>query len=142
MVILGSDHAGISLKAELYEILSQMGYEILDMGTFTSDQCDYPEVAKNVSRKVLEDPANKGILVCGTGIGMSIAANRLPGVRCALCSDTFSAKAAREHNDANIIALGARVIGAGLALDLCKVFLETEFSGAERHKRRVDMIEF
>ncbi|MBQ4347644.1 MAG: ribose 5-phosphate isomerase B [Firmicutes bacterium] len=141
MIALGCDHGGYPLKLEILKFLEENGYEYKDYGCHSEDSCDYPEYAKAVAKAILNKEADRGILICGTGIGISIAANRFEGIRAALCGDCFSAKACREHNDANILAMGARVTGAGLAVEITRAFLETEFSRDERHKRRIAMIE-
>ena len=141
MIALGCDHGGYPLKLEILKFLEENGYEYKDYGCHSEDSCDYPEYAKAVAKAILNKEADRGILICGTGIGISIAANRYEGIRAALCGDCFSAKACREHNDANILAMGARVTGAGLAVEITRAFLETEFSRDERHKRRIAMIE-
>lgn len=138
-IILGSDHGGFSLKNEIISHLTEKGYEVLDLGCKTEYSCDYPPIAQAVAKSVLENNA-KGILVCGTGIGMSITANRFEGIRASLCSDTFSARMTRAHNDSNILCLGQRVLGVGLALDIVDIWLSTKFEGG-RHQRRIDMIE-
>lgn len=140
-IALGADHGGFNYKNKIKEYLSANGIEILDCGTYSTDSCDYPEIAQKVGNLVVSGEADKGILVCGTGIGMSIAANKIAGIRAALCSDTFSAKATREHNNSNILCLGERVIGEGLMLDIVKIWLETPFSNEERHIRRINKIE-
>ncbi|MBU5454337.1 ribose 5-phosphate isomerase B [Caproiciproducens sp. MSJ-32] len=138
-IALGSDHGGFELKESIKKFLISEGYEVKDFGTTSTESCDYPDYALPVAEAVLKKEVDFGILVCGTGIGISIAANKVPGIRAALCSDTFSAHATREHNDANILALGQRVVGEGLALDIVKTFLKTEFQG-ERHQKRIDKI--
>ncbi len=138
-IALGSDHAGLPLKKEIISHLESKGIEMKDFGTYTESSCDYPEFALQVAEEVVSKNYDFGILVCGTGIGISIAANKVPGVRAALCSDTFSAHACREHNNANILALGQRVIGVGVALDIVDIFLNTKFEG-DRHQRRLDKI--
>ncbi|MBC2579871.1 ribose 5-phosphate isomerase B [Clostridium sp. DJ247] len=138
-IALGSDHAGLPLKKEIIKHLEAKGIEIKDFGTYTEASCDYPEYALAVSEQVVNKNYDFGILVCGTGIGISIAANKIPGVRTALCSDTFSAHACREHNNANILALGQRIVGAGLALDIVDTFLNAKFEG-DRHQKRIDKI--
>ena len=115
--------------------------EVVDVGTFSSDSCDYPEIAQKVGNFVVTGEVEKGILVCGTGIGMSIAANKIKGIRAALCSDTFSARLTRQHNNSNVLCLGERVTGEGLMLDIVKIWLETPFSNEERHLRRINSIE-
>lgn len=138
-IAIGSDHAGYHLKNELLERLQADGYEVEDLGTFSTDSCDYPDTAKAVADGVAAGRYQLGILVCGTGIGMSIAANKVPGVRAAVCSDTFSARMARAHNDANVLCVGARVVGGGLAQEVVQAFLTAEFEGG-RHQRRVDKL--
>ncbi|MDU1443226.1 MAG: ribose 5-phosphate isomerase B [Clostridium cochlearium] len=138
-IALGSDHAGLKLKKEIMKHLEGKDIEFKDFGTNTEESCDYPDYAKEVANQVANKNYDLGILICGTGIGISIAANKVPGIRAALCSDTFSAHSAREHNNANILALGERVVGVGLALDIVDTFLFSEFQGG-RHKRRVDKI--
>lgn len=138
-IALGSDHGGIELKEEIINYLKNEGYEIKDFGTRTKDSCDYPDYAVPVAEAVASKEFDFGILVCGTGIGIGIAANKVPGIRAALCSDTFSAHATREHNNANILTLGQRVVGPGLALDIVKTFLNTKFEGG-RHQTRIDKI--
>jgi len=138
-IALGSDHAGLSLKNEVLKHLEKRGIEFKDFGTFTEDSTDYPDYAQVVAEEIAKKNFDFGILVCGTGIGISIAANKVPGIRAALCSDTFSAHSSREHNDANILALGARVLGIGLALDIVDTFLNANFLG-DRHLKRVNKI--
>ena len=141
MIGLGSDSAGYGLKQEVIEYLKDKGLEYKDYGCFDEQPCDYPIYAKKVAHAVADGECDRGILICGTGIGISIAANKVKGIRAAVCHDVFSAKATREHNDANILAMGARVIGPGHALMIVDTFLNTEFSNAERHKRRIAQIE-
>lgn len=141
MLAIASDHGGYELKAEIIRHLESMKIEYRDFGTFSPVSCDYPDYARPVAEAVAAGEYERGILICGTGIGMSITANKVPGVRCALCGDCFSAEATREHNDANILALGARVTGTGLALKIVDTFLATPFSGDERHVRRISKIE-
>lgn len=137
-VFLASDHAGFELKNELKEAIKGLGYEVVDLGANDKNSVDYPDYAHLLASKL--EPNCYGVLVCGTGIGISIAANRHENVRCALCHDEFTARLAREHNDANVIAFGARVIGAGVAISAAEAFLKTEFAGG-RHARRVKKIE-
>ena len=137
-VFLASDHAGFELKNELKEAIKGLGYEVVDLGTNDKNSVDYPDYAHLLASKL--EPNCYGVLVCGTGIGISIAANRHENVRCALCHNEFTARLAREHNDANVIAFGARVIGAGVAISAAEAFLKTEFAGG-RHERRVKKIE-
>lgn len=141
MLALGCDHGGYELKQEIINYLENRNIEYLDLGTFTKESTDYPKYAKLVCESILNGICDKGILICGTGIGISIAANRFKGIRAALCGDCFSAAATREHNDANVLALGARVTGPGLALKIVETFLETPFSGDERHMNRIRQIE-
>lgn len=137
-VAIGSDHAGFNLKKELIVMLEYKGYEVLDCGCFSPDSADYPDIAEAVADEVLRS-GSPGIVICGTGIGISMAANKIPGIRAALCGEPFSARMAREHNDANILALGARIIGTGLAIEIVKTFLETSFAG-DRHLLRINKI--
>lgn len=138
-IAIGSDHGGFELKKEIISFLEKSNYEVEDFGTNSTESCDYADYSLKVAEAVAEKKCEFGILICGTGIGISIAANKVPGVRAALCSDTFSAHATREHNDANILALGARVVGPGLALDIVKTFLGAEFEG-DRHIARISKI--
>ena len=140
-VAIGSDHGGFEYKGKIIDFLNKNGYEVKDFGTYSNESCDYPEYAHQVAKAVVSGGFDRGILICGTGIGMSIAANKVKGIRAALCSDTFSAHATREHNDSNVLCLGARAIGDELALDIVKVWLETDFSNGERHLRRINMLE-
>lgn len=139
-IAIGSDHGGFDYKASIIKALQVKGYEVVDMGTYSPESCDYPIIAKKVARAVAKGDFEKGILVCGTGIGMSMAANKVKGIRAAVCGDTFSARATRAHNNANILCLGQRVVGEGLALDIVDIWLTTKFEGG-RHERRVNMIE-
>ncbi len=141
MIALGCDHGGYPLMKEFIKYLDENGIAYKNFGTFSEESVDYPAYAKQVAHAVADGACEKGILVCGTGIGISIAANKVKGIRAALCGDVFSAKATREHNDANILAMGARVTGPGLALEILKAFLETPFSNDERHIRRIRQIE-
>jgi ribose 5-phosphate isomerase B len=141
MIALGCDHGGYPLMKEVIAYLDEQKIEYQNFGTFSEEACDYPVFAKRVAHAVADGKCEKGILICGTGIGISIAANKVKGIRAALCGDCFSAKATREHNDANILAMGARVIGPGLAIEIVKTFLETPYSNAPRHANRVAQIE-
>lgn len=141
MIALGCDHGGYPLMKEVISYLESANIKYKNFGTFSEESCDYPVFAKEVAKSVVSGESEKGILICGTGIGISITANKFKGIRAALCHDCFSAKATREHNNANVLAMGARVVGAGLALEIVKDFLETEFSNDERHIRRINMIE-
>ena len=138
-IALGSDHAGLPLKKEIIKHLEDKGIEIQDFGTLTEDSCDYPDYAMKVAEEVAAKRFDFGILVCGTGIGISIAANKIPGIRAAVCGDTFSAHACREHNNANILALGQRIVNIGLALDIVDNFLSAKYEGG-RHQKRIDKI--
>lgn len=137
---IGADHAGYRLKAELLDFLRSLGHEVNDFGAHGPESVDYPDFASAVCDEVVSGRADRGILICGTGIGMSIAANKIPGIRCALVHDVFSAKATREHNDTNVIALGERVIGPGLAQEILGTWLSTEFSQGERHRNRINKV--
>ncbi len=138
-VAIGSDHAGFLLKEEVKAYLVKSGIEVEDFGTYSRESCDYPMIAQPVAEAVADGRFKFGILVCGTGIGVSMTANKVSGIRAALCHDTFSARMTRMHNDANVLTFGARVIGSGLALDIVDVFLKTDFEGG-RHSKRVDQI--
>ncbi len=139
MIAIGCDHGGLNLKAAIIKYLEELSVPCKDFGTYTEESCDYPDIAKTVSDSILNGECEKGILVCGTGIGMSIAANKIKGIRAAHVTDTFSARMSREHNNAHIICLGERITGAGLALDIVKEYLDAEFGG-NRHQIRVDKI--
>ena len=139
-IAIGCDHAALKLKNDVVEKLKKEGYEVEDFGIYEQKSVDYPDYALPVAEAVASGRADKGILICGTGIGMSIAANKVKGIRCALCSDTFSAHATREHNDANVLAFGERVVGEGLAMDIVDTFLKTPFSGDDRHVKRIAKI--
>ena len=141
MIGIGSDHGGFALKEAIKKHLEERGLEYKDYGTYSDASCDYPVYGRAVAKAVAAGECELGILICGTGIGISITANRVPGIRAALCSDCFSAEATRQHNNANILALGARVLGEGLALKIVDTFLDTPFSNDERHVRRISMIE-
>ena len=141
MSAIGSDHGGFELKKEIMAHLDARGLEYKDFGTYSDASCDYPVYGKAVANAVASGECERGIIICGTGIGISITANKVHGIRAALCGDCFSAEATRQHNDANVLALGARVIGPGLALKIVDTFLDTPFSNSERHIRRIEMIE-
>ena len=138
-IAIGCDHAGPALKAEILAHLDEKGIEYTDFGIQEGEKVDYPEKAEEVCRKIADGSYDMGILICGTGVGMSMCANKIKGIRAACCSDYFSAKYTRAHNDANVLCIGARVIGAGLAAELVDVFIETPFEGG-RHQRRIDKI--
>jgi ribose 5-phosphate isomerase B len=138
-VAIASDHGGINIRKEIASLMTEMGIEFEDFGCECETSVDYPDYALPVAQKVANGEFDRGILICGTGIGMSIAANKVKGIRCALVHDTFSARATREHNNSNMLAMGERVIGAGLARDIAKIWLTTEFQGG-RHENRVNKI--
>ena len=141
MIAIGSDHGGFELKQAIMAHLDKRGLEYKDFGTYDEASCDYPEYGKAVAHAVASGEYERGIIICGTGIGISISANKVPGIRAALCTDCFMAEATRLHNNANILALGGRVVGEGLALKIVDTFLDTPFSNDERHIRRISKIE-
>ena len=141
MIAIGCDHGGFALKNEVMKHLDERNIDYLDCGCFAEESCDYPDYSKVVCEAVNDGSCELGILICGTGIGMSIAANKNKGIRAALCSDCFSAEATKSHNNANVLCMGARVLGAGLALKIVDTFLDTPFSNDERHIRRINKIE-
>ena len=141
MLALGCDHGGFELMQEVKKHLDERKIEYKDFGTYSTESCDYPDYARKVVKAILSGECEKGILICGTGIGISITANRCKGIRAALCSDCFSAEATRQHNDANILAMGGRVVGPGLAVKIVDTFLDTPFSNGERHIRRIRKID-
>ncbi|WP_110954226.1 ribose 5-phosphate isomerase B [Anaerosinus massiliensis] len=138
-ITIGSDHGAVNLKEEIKKVLAELKVEVNDVGTFGTEAVDYPDIAEKVAHSVISGEADRGIVLCGTGIGISIAANKIKGIRAALCHDIFSAKMSREHNNANILAMGERVIGFGPACEIVKAWVTTEFSG-DRHARRVNKI--
>jgi RpiB/LacA/LacB family sugar-phosphate isomerase len=139
-VALGADHAGFSLKHELGNYVKSLRHQILDLGTDNGDPVDYPDYAEAVGRAIVEGRAERGLIVCGSGVGASVAANKIPGIRAGLCHDTYSARQGVEHDDMNVLVLGARVIGPALARELAREFLKATFSGEERHRRRLEKI--
>lgn len=139
-IAIGSDHGGLEYKNAIIKYLQEKGYETIDVGTYTKESCDYPLYAHKVAKLVANKEADKGILICGSGIGMSIAANKTKGIRAALCSETTSARLSREHNNSNILCMGERLIGETMALEIVETWLNTEFSGG-RHQHRIDLIE-
>ena len=139
-IAIGNDHAAPELKLSVIEHLKEKGIECVDMGCAVGEKCDYPNAAKAVCQKVVSAECDLGILICGTGIGMSIAANKVKGIRAACCSEPFSARLTREHNNANVLCFGARVVGEGTAMDIVDAFVDTPFSNDERHNRRIDLI--
>ncbi len=141
MIAIGSDHGGYDLKKKVIKFLEDKNIQYKDMGCDSIDSCDYPVFGQAVGQAVSDGTCEMGIVICTTGIGISISANKIPGVRCALCGDTFSAKMTRLHNDANVLAIGAGIVGENLAMDIVDTFINTEFSGEERHQNRIDLIE-
>jgi len=141
MIAIGSDHGGYDLKQKVIRYLEEKGIPYEDMGCSGKESCDYAMFGHAVAQAVAMGRCEKGIVICTTGIGISISANKVPGIRCALCGDSFSAKMTRLHNDANVLALGAGIVGENLAREIVEVFLTTDFSGEERHKRRIQQIE-
>ena len=138
---IGNDHAAVELKMQIKEFIESMGHEVVNYGVDTAESCNYPEIGEKVGRAVADKEVDCAVLICGTGVGISIAANKVNGVRAAVCSDVTTAHLVKEHNDANMLAMGARVIGPGLALKIVDIFLDTPFSNDERHVRRIGMIE-
>jgi RpiB/LacA/LacB family sugar-phosphate isomerase len=136
-IVLGSDHAGFELKGELKSWLGEEGHEILDVGTHSPDPADYPEYAEALALELLEGRADRGILICGSGVGASIAANKVPGIRAGLCHDTYSAHQSVEHDNVNVLVLGARIVGIALARELIGAFLSARYTAEERHERRL-----
>ncbi len=140
VIAIGSDHGGFEYKNLISDHLKQKGIDVIDVGTYTKDSCDYPEIARKVTANIVENNAQKGILICGSGIGMSIVANKTKGIRAALCSETTSARLSRQHNNSNVLCMGQRLIGETMALEIVDTWLDTEFLGG-RHQHRVDIIE-
>lgn len=140
-VAIGADHGAFERKAEVIEHLKKTGHEVKDFGTYTPESCDYPEIGRSVAKAVAAGEFDRGIVMCTTGIGLSIVANKVKGIRCALCSDVTSARLTRLHNDANMLSMGAGIIGSNLMMDIVDTFMDTEFSGDERHVRRISKIE-
>ena len=140
IVAIAADHAGYALKQELIPTLRSLGHEVKDLGTHSTEPVDYPDVAECLARAILAGTADRGVLICGSGVGASVAANKLPGIRAGLCHDTYSAHQGVEHDDMNILVLGARVIGVELARELVRVFLDARFTHEERHERRLGKI--
>lgn len=140
MIALGSDHAAFEYKELVKAYLLEKGFEVEDFGTYSLDRVDYPVIGESVARAVAEGKYERGIILCGTGIGISISANKVPGIRCVVCSEPYSARLSRQHNDTNVLALGARVVGIELAKMIIDIWLETPFEGG-RHQRRVDMLD-
>ena len=139
MIAIANDHVGLELKAKIIEVLEKKGLEYKDFGTYTPESCDYPIFGARAAKAVASGECDRGIVICGTGVGISLAANKIPGIRCVVCSEPYSAKLSRMHNDSNMLAFGARVVGPELAKMITKMWLETAFEGG-RHQRRVDML--
>jgi ribose 5-phosphate isomerase B len=139
-IAFGSDHAGFDLKKQLMPVAAGLGHEIVDVGAFDASPSDYPDFAEAVGKAVLDGHADRGVLICGSGVGASVAANKIPGIRAGLCHDTYSAHQGVEHDDTNVLVMGSRIVGSELAKDLVRVFLESHYSGEERHRRRVGKI--
>jgi ribose 5-phosphate isomerase B len=139
-IVIGSDHAGFQLKGAMGDLLRSLGHEVLDIGAFNENPSDYPDFAEAVGRAVVDKKAERGVLICGSGVGVSVAANKIPGVRAAMCHDTYSAHQGVEHDDMNVLVLGSRVIGVMLAQDLVKSFLGAKFTNEERHVRRLNKV--
>ncbi len=140
-IAIGSDHGGFALKEKVKTHLKEKGYSVEDFGCDSTASCDYPDFGRAAALAVAHGQCEKGIVICSTGIGISITANKVAGIRCALCTDPYMAKMTRLHNDANVLAMGAGVVGEGIAMEIVDVFLSTEFSGEERHQRRINKIE-
>ena len=139
MIAIANDHVGLELKAKIIEVLEKKGLEYKDFGTYTSERTDYPVYAQQATDAVASGECDRGILICGTGVGISLAANKVPGIRCVVCSDCYSAKLSRQHNNTNMLAMGARVVGPDLAQMITEIWLDTDYEGG-RHQRRLDMI--
>ncbi|MBI4532431.1 MAG: ribose 5-phosphate isomerase B [Candidatus Melainabacteria bacterium] len=139
-IALGADHGGYLLKASIVDYLKAQGHQVIDLGTHTSEPVDYPDYALAVGKALVQEDADLGILVCGSGVGVTVAANKIPGIRAGMCHDSFSARQAREDDNTNVLCLGARVIGVQLALDIVRIWLNSSFSGAERHVRRLGKV--
>lgn len=140
MIAIGSDHGGYDLKEKVKKHLEESGYDVKDVGCYDKSSCHYPVFGRAVAEAVASGECEKGIVVCTTGIGISITANKVKGIRCALCADSTSARLTREHNNANVLAMGAGIVGENLAMDMVDVFLKTPFSEGERHQQRIDLI--
>ena len=139
-ITIGSDHGAFELKEFVKTVLEDLKIEVNDVGTFEKNSVDYPDIAEKVCEEVINGKSERGIVLCGTGIGISIAANKIKGIRCALCNDVYSAKKSREHNDANVLAMGGRILGFGIAEEIVRIWFSTDFDGDSRHKRRVNKI--
>lgn len=140
-IAIGSDHAGFTMKQDLAGMLHELGHEVLDVGAFKADPADdYPDFAEAVGNAIMEGKVERGVLICGSGVGVSVAANKMPGIRAAVCHDTYSAHQGVEHDNMNVLVLGSRIIGIELAHDLVRSYLSAQFSGEERHRRRLDKV--
>ena len=139
-VVTGSDHAGVELKKTLIDYVKNLGHEVLNVGTDGPEAVDYPDFAAKVGMAILDGKADRGILICGSGVGASVAANKIPGIRAAVCHDCYSARQGVEHDDMNVLVLGARIVASSLAMDLARIFLDAEFTNEDRHKRRLEKI--
>ena len=139
-VVVGSDHAGFELKQTIIDCVGNLGHEVINVGTDGPESVDYPDFAAKVGQAILDRKAGRGILICGSGVGASVSANKLPGIRAAICHDCYSARQGVEHDDMNVLVLGARIVASSLARDLVRIFLAAEFTGEERHKRRLEKI--
>ncbi len=139
-IAIGCDHAGFEAKLEILDLLDELGHEIEDCGTHDDTSVDYPDFAREVARAVADEQVDRGILICGSGIGVAVAANKMPGIRASVCHDTYSARQGVRHDALNVLCLGARVVGSDLMADLVRAFLDADFSGAERHRRRLDKV--
>jgi ribose 5-phosphate isomerase B len=139
-IVVGSDHAGFELKVEMNRELKSLGHSVIDVGADGAEASDYPDFAEALGKVILEGKAERGVLICGSGLGASIAANKMPGIRAANCSDTYSAHQGVEHDDVNVLVLGARVLGIEVAKEMLRAFLEAEFSGEDRHVRRLNKV--
>ncbi|HXF06883.1 MAG TPA: ribose 5-phosphate isomerase B [Blastocatellia bacterium] len=139
-IVIGADHAGFEMKTEIIAYLRELGHEVIDVGTDSAEPADYPDFALAVGMALRQGRADRGILICGSGVGASVAANKIPGIRAGLCHDTYSAHQGVEHDDVNVLVLGARVIGQALARELVAAFLKAQFSGEQRHVRRLDKV--
>ncbi len=139
-IAVAADHAGFPLKQAVVDEIGRLGHAVVDLGTFSTDPVDYPDYAEKLGRSIIEGDADRGIVLCGSGVGASVAANKLPGIRSAVCHDTYSAHQGVEHDDMNVLAIGARIVGAELALEIVRAFAGAEFSGDERHLRRLNKV--
>jgi len=139
-IVVGSDHAGFELKQTIIDCVGNLGHEVINVGTDGPESVDYPDFAAKVGQAILDGKAGRGILICGSGVGASVSANKLPGIRAAICHDCYSARQGVEHDDMNVLVLGARIVASSLARDLVRIFLAAEFTGEERHKRRLEKI--